>query len=914
MAGSKVFIRNKAYSTNNISSTFNIADTSTISLSFINEVLTANFISLKISQFINDSNYLSTVSVDGTNAIYIDTSQRVGIGTTTPLSNLSVISGGNGVTIGAGVGAAGFALNKEASTGAIINNTISAYQFTQQGNGFETQEYNNVGAFVSRTIFNNGNFGIVGTDSTTSTVNDFWVNGNAAIGNSYKAIAAPSNGLIVQGDTGIGTSAPTEKLHVVGSIRMVDGLQAAGYIMTSDINGVGSWQVAPASGVTNVTATSPLISSGGTTPDISTSMSTNKLIGRGTAGTGVMEEITLGTGLSLTGTTLNVGTVSGSILHTTASGTDTYTATVTGVTSYNDGDAYLVRFTNGNTSGCTLNINSLGAQTLYRNNDGALIGGDIWSGSEMLCIYNSTTGGFQCIGTSPNSLFSYVTNADSVTLTKGQVVYAFGGTGDRMTVKRALNTSDATSAQTVGLVLSTSIAANQKGIIIMQGLLDNLSILPTSTYANGDPIYLGSTAGSITNVKQYAPNHLVYLGVVTTASAGSAGRMYVRVQNGYELDELHNVQAQSPTLKDTLWYDNTVSPAQWKTASISTILGYTPVSPTRTINTSSPLSGGGDLSADRTLSIADAAADGTTKGAATFTANDFNSSAGLISIDYTNGQAASGSTKGFLTSGDWTTFNSKQNALTPAALTKTDDTNVTLTLGGTPATALLQASSITAGWTGQLAISRGGTAGSTALSARTNLGVNTRTDTYALLGSVVQGQTFGMSIVNINGSITWSDARATYVLLDPMPAGLTITGVKFWQVTQGNFTADNNNKVGIYSYSGGTLTLVASCADDANLWKGTSSSWVTKAFSATFVTVANTAYFVAALYNNSAVVQNPIIGASPTLAATVLALTSFDFTNSARAVGFVASQNDLPATQAMSGFTALGNLPYFAVY
>ncbi len=46
---------------------------------------------------------------------------------------------------------------------------------------------------------------------------------------------------------------------------------------------------------------------------------------------------------------------------------------------------------------------------------------------------------------------------------------------------------------------------------------------------------------------------------------------------------------------------------------------------------------------------------------------------------------------------------------TPAALTKTDDTNVTLTLGGTPATALLQATSLTLGWTGQLGVTRGGT-------------------------------------------------------------------------------------------------------------------------------------------------------------------------------------------------------------
>jgi hypothetical protein len=44
--------------------------------------------------------------------------------------------------------------------------------------------------------------------------------------------------------------------------------------------------------------------------------------------------------------------------------------------------------------------------------------------------------------------------------------------------------------------------------------------------------------------------------------------------------------------------------------------------------------------------------------------------------------------------------------VTPAALTKTDDTNVTLTLGGTPATALLQATSITVGWTGTLADTR----------------------------------------------------------------------------------------------------------------------------------------------------------------------------------------------------------------
>jgi hypothetical protein len=248
----------------------------------------------------------------------------------------------------------------------------------------------------------------------------------------------------------------------------------------------------------------------------------------------------------------------------TTSGTDTYTTTITGVTAYNDGDAYLIRFATGNTTQCTLNINSLGAKDLYRNNNGLLIGGDIIDGAEMFCIYNSGMNGFQVIGTAPNTLLAYVTNAEAITITKGQPVYAFGGTGDRLTVKLAYNSTDATSAQTVGIVLSSSIAANQKGLIIVNGQLDGLSIFPTSTWADGDAVYLGATAGSVTNVKPVAPNHLVYLGFVTTASNGSAGRMYVRVQNGYEMQELHNVSAVSPNNNDILKYNTTTS--LWETS------------------------------------------------------------------------------------------------------------------------------------------------------------------------------------------------------------------------------------------------------------------------------------------------------------------------------------------------------------
>ncbi len=48
-------------------------------------------------------------------------------------------------------------------------------------------------------------------------------------------------------------------------------------------------------------------------------------------------------------------------------------------------------------------------------------------------------------------------------------------------------------------------------------------------------------------------------------------------------------------------------------------------------------------------------------------------------------------------------------SVTAAALTETNDTNVTMTLGGTPATALLQAVSLNLGWSGQLSVARGGT-------------------------------------------------------------------------------------------------------------------------------------------------------------------------------------------------------------
>lgn len=132
-----------------------------------------------------------------------------------------------------------------------------------------------------------------------------------------------------------------------------------------------------------------------------------------------------------------------------------------------------------------------------------------------------------------------------------------------------------------------------------------------------------------------------------------------------------NAQTANTTTKGFL------SAADWNTFN-------TKVSATLTVNTTAPLAGGGDLSTNRTLSIANAAADGTTKGAASFAPNDFDATAGNITLDYTNGQAASISTKGFLTSTDWNTFNSKvgttRSILTTSPLTGGGDLSADRTL------------------------------------------------------------------------------------------------------------------------------------------------------------------------------------------------------------------------------------------
>jgi len=293
-----------------------------------------------------------------------------------------------------------------------------------------------------------------------------------------------------------------------------------------------------------------------------------------------------------------------------------------------------------------------------------------YNGQTQALAYDFDSTSVRCnIG---QQMYAFVKNDEAVTILKGEAVYLFGASGNKATVKLADNSGDATSATTLGLA-AEDIAAGQNGLVITQGVLDGLNTL---AYAPGDILYLGSTPGGLTPIKPYAPDHLVYIGVVEKSNAGN-GQILVRPQNGYELNEIHDVDLITtlPIAGDVLTYNGSLWVNQAPSGGTGTVTS---------IATTSPITGG-PITTTGTIGINNAAADGSTKGAAAFTASDFNDNgSGVISIDYTNGQAASGSNKGFLTSADWTTFNGKQDLLVSGTNIKTINGTSILGSGSIP--------------------------------------------------------------------------------------------------------------------------------------------------------------------------------------------------------------------------------------
>lgn len=158
-----------------------------------------------------------------------------------------------------------------------------------------------------------------------------------------------------------------------------------------------------------------------------------------------------------------------------------------------------------------------------------------------------------------------VRNQSGSTMAAGTIVYISGATGNKPLITKAQANNDANSAQTIGFV-KTSIANNGTGYVITRGSLENID---TSALTEGVQLYLSpSTAGGWTTTKPYAPDHLVYVGIVIR-SHPTLGIIYVSVQNGYEVAELHDVSAQTPSNLDLLSYNSSTS--LWQNSSFSTL-------------------------------------------------------------------------------------------------------------------------------------------------------------------------------------------------------------------------------------------------------------------------------------------------------------------------------------------------------
>ncbi len=189
---------------------------------------------------------------------------------------------------------------------------------------------------------------------------------------------------------------------------------------------------------------------------------------------------------------------------------------------------------------------------------------------------------------------------------------------------------------------------------------------------------------------------------------------------------------------------------------------------------------------------------------------------------------------------------------------------------------------------------------------------NTDVKAFQALCATVKAETVALSALYATRSVALTDGQIRYIPVY-LSKGQTLTGVKVFMKTAGSYTGDNNNRVGLYSYSGGVLTQVASSTNNANLWTATANTYNNIAFSSTYDAPAGM-YYVALIYNNSSQSTAPAIAAS---AADYSNANQTDpgFTNSAKLHGFVSSQTDIPGTTVnMSTISSSSTAYYVALY
>lgn len=144
-------------------------------------------------------------------------------------------------------------------------------------------------------------------------------------------------------------------------------------------------------------------------------------------------------------------------------------------------------------------------------------------------------------------------NNTEATIVNGSAVYITGSTGTFATMSLAQANVESTSSVVIG-VTTEDVAKNKEGYVTTFGLVRDID---TSALTEGAAVWLSpSTPGALTTTKPSAPNHLVLIGYCIR-SHPKLGSVFVKVQNGYEIEELHNVQITNPQNGDVLKYNAT---------------------------------------------------------------------------------------------------------------------------------------------------------------------------------------------------------------------------------------------------------------------------------------------------------------------------------------------------------------------
>jgi len=188
-----------------------------------------------------------------------------------------------------------------------------------------------------------------------------------------------------------------------------------------------------------------------------------------------------------------------------------------------------------------------------------------WNVGDMLIsVYDTDVDG---VVDSAERIQIVVRNSTGSTLTKGQIVYLSGATGNRPNALLAKADAEATSSKTIGMVIA-DIPNNSDGSISVNGTLHDLN---TSAFTAGDMLWLSATTagGMVANTPPAEPNHAVFIGFVAR-SHPTQGRVVLAIQNGYELDELHGVQITTPSNGQVLTYNSTSS--LWENSTPSTLV------------------------------------------------------------------------------------------------------------------------------------------------------------------------------------------------------------------------------------------------------------------------------------------------------------------------------------------------------